>query len=794
MKITEQWLRSWANPSLTTDELVAQLTMAGLEVEAVSPVANDFTKVVVAEVIDVQPHPNADRLRVCQVNVGKETLQIVCGASNVATGLKVPAALIGAEISADFIIKASKLRGVDSFGMLCSAVELGIAESSDGLLILPADAPVGTDIRNYLQLNDHVIEISITPNRGDCLSIMGIAREVAALTHATYQPQSCTAVPAVIDEQLSIRLSAPEACPRYAGRIIRGINSNATTPLWMAECLRRVGIRSIHPVVDVTNYVMLELGQPMHAFDVKHVQGGIDVRYATAGESLTLLDGKTISIQPHTLVIADDKKALALAGIMGGLESSVTTDTCDIFLESAFFNPLHVTGKARQYGLHTDSSFRFERGVDYQLPAKAIERATALLLQITGGQPGPVTLVETVAAMPATKTVTLTHARIGRLLGADISPEWVEKHLPLLGLSLVRQSQQPLAWTVTVPSYRFDIAIEADLLEEIARLYGYNHIPTRLPVTTLAAQAASESTLNLRQLRHILTARDYSEAISYSFVEPRLQELLDPATKPYVLANPISPELSVMRTSLLQGLLSAYLYNQARQAQRVRLFETGLRFVPNEQGLLQQPMLAGLCAGAVFAEQWGERARAVDFFDIKSDVEALLALRFDNQPVEFVPQAHSALHPGRSAGILVNSQPIGYIGALHPRIVDALDIRQPLYVFELQLDSLRAAYLPEFATLSKYPSVRRDIAVVVKRNVPVASLQQVCKEICGELLLDNRLFDVYEGKGIADGERSLAFALTLQHATRTLTDQEIADLMEKVVAELQQRFGAVLRE
>jgi phenylalanyl-tRNA synthetase beta chain len=793
MKISEKWLREWVNPTCDLQSLLNTLTMAGLEVEGISPAASRVDNVVVAEVLDVQPHPNADKLRVCQVNVGKETLQIVCGAKNVAKGVKVPAALIGAELGDGLIIKASQLRGVDSFGMLCSASELGLAETSEGLLILPADAPVGEELQDYLQLDDHIIEISLTPNRGDCLSVNGLAREVAALTKATLTPVVSNAIKPTIDAILPVKLEHPNVCPLYLGRVIKGINSVATTPLWMKEKLRRSGLRCIHPVVDVTNYVMLELGQPMHAFDLSKINNGIHVRLANSQEQLTLLDGKTVVLDDYTLVIADEQKALAIAGVMGGADSAVTESTTDIFLESAFFVPEAISGRARVYGLHTDSSHRFERGVDPELANKAIERATELLLAIVGGQAGPVIQAVEKNYLPVKMPVNLRLTKVNHLLGLDIKADWVEKNLPLLGFTLLNQ-KEPNSWQINIPSYRFDMTLEADLIEEVARLYGYDHVPYNMPTATLAACPKSESTISLRQIRQILAARDYSEAITYSFVDPKMQELFDPATKPYALLNPISPELSVMRTSIWQGLMTAYCQNEARQSLRVRLFESGLCFQPTEEGLTQQPMLAGLCAGPAYVEQWGIPNRLVDFFDVKKDVEALLALRHDTDPVEFVPTNIPALHPGRSAVIVVGKQPIGYIGELHPRIMAALSLRNPVYLFEFFLNHLTAAQLPQFATLSKYPSVRRDIAIVVDQSIPVDELKQTFYDVCGDLLVDWQLFDVYQGKGIADNQRSLAFGLTLQHCARTLTDIEVANCMERLVTELNGRFGAILRE
>ncbi|NNM59765.1 MAG: phenylalanine--tRNA ligase subunit beta [Legionellales bacterium] len=801
MKISEKWLREWVDPDCDLATLSHKLTMAGLEVENTSPVAAQLEKVVVAEVLDVQPHPNADKLRICQVNIGQVVLQIVCGAKNVASGQKVVAALIGADLGNDFVIKPARLRGVESSGMLCSASELGLAEESEGILVLPSDAPIGTEINEYLQLNDHIIEISLTPNRGDCLSIAGLAREMAALTGAKLTPPDIQPVQPSIDETLPISVGEAKRCPFYAGRIIKGINPKAATPLWMAEKLRRSGLRSIHPVVDTLNYVMLELGQPMHGFDLSKLDEEIAVRLARPDETLTLLDGKTVSLDSETLVIADKYKVLALAGIMGGTESAVSEQTESIFLESAFFNPKEISGRARAYSLQTDASYRFERGVDPLLPEKAMERATALLLMIVGGQPGPMISIVKQSALPEKKVVHLALAKINSTLGTTILAEWIEEHLPRLGFTLIQKSGD--TWEVTVPSHRLDITIEADLIEEVARLYGYDNIPYTMPMVKLASLPKSESNLSLRRVKQILVARDYCEAITYSFVDPRIQELFDPEIKPCALLNPTSPELSVMRTSIWQGLITAYCQNEARQSARVRLFESGLCFIPledfdgsisKERQIKQPLMLAGLCAGAAYPLQWGAPNRPLDFFDVKNDIEALLALRHDTSSVEFIPANLLSLHPGRSAAIVIGGQTLGYVGELHPRIMSALNLRQTVYLFELELEHFLGAQLPLFSAVSKFPSVRRDIAIVIEQSISIDAIKQLSKDVCGSLLVDWQLFDVYQGKNIMENHRSLAFQLTLQHTERTLTDSEVTDCVARLIAELRDRFEASLRE
>ncbi|MCD6060238.1 MAG: phenylalanyl-tRNA synthetase [Moraxellaceae bacterium] len=608
MQFSEKWLREWINPALGTEALGHQLTMAGLEVDDIAPVAASFANVVVGEVLEVVPHPDADKLRVTKVGIGSETLQIVCGAANVRAGLRVPVATIGAELPGGLRIKQAKLRGVESFGMLCSASELGMVDKADGLMELPADAPVGVDIRDYLQLDDSIIELGITPNRGDCLSIRGLAREVGVLNRLPVQGPAMAAIAPTIGDALAVVLKAPEACPVYAGRIIRNVNVRAETPLWMVEKLRRCGMRSISPVVDITNFVLIELGQPMHAFDLAKVRGVIVVRLANEGERLELLDGQTVSLRADTLVIADSEKALAMAGVMGGQESAVSDDTQDIFLECAFFAPLALVGRARSYGLHTDSSHRFERGVDFAGQTVAIERATALILEICGGQPGPVTVARAEGHVPVRSPVTLREARIGQVLGLALPASDVADILARLGMVV---SQMQGGWQVVPPSWRFDIAIEVDLIEELARIHGYDNFPKVVPQAALRLAPQTETRLADSRVKRLLVDQGFQEAITMSFVEPGLLMRLDPEHQPLVLANPISADLSVMRTTLWAGLLKAVQYNQNRQQSRVRLFEVGLRFVPGKNGLVQERMLAGVACGTVLPELWSNSKKAL---------------------------------------------------------------------------------------------------------------------------------------------------------------------------------------
>ena len=791
MKFSEQWLRSWVNPDVSRDDLVARLSMAGLEVDSVTPVAGVFSGIVVGEVLSTEQHPDADKLRVCQVSNGSETFQVVCGAPNVRAGLKVPFAMIGAELPGDFKIKKAKLRGVESNGMLCSAAELQISEENAGLLELADDAPVGQCIRQYLGLDDVSIEVDLTPNRGDCLSLAGLAREVGALYGVPVTRPQIDSVAPVHDEVRPVELLAPKACPRYLGRVIRNVDLSKTTPSWMVERLRRADVRSIDAAVDITNYVMLELGQPMHAFDLAEIQGGIRVRMAEEGEKLVLLDGQEVSLRADTLVIADHARPLAIAGVMGGEHSGVSSKSRDLFLESAFFDTIALAGKARSYGLHTDASHRFERGVDYELAREAMERATALLLEVVGGEPGPI--IEAVSAddVPRTAPVTLRAERISQMLGMQMENAEVERLLTGLGLTVVLESAGQ--WSVTVPSHRFDISIEVDLIEELARLHGYNHLPVRYPQARLAPQAKAEARAELPALRRLLVARGYQEAITYSFIDPKLFELFSPGVEPLLLANPISVDMSAMRVSLWPGLIKSLQHNLNRQQLRVRLFESGLRFVGQLQGLQQEPMLAGVMTGSRMPEGWTQSKDSVDFYDAKADVEALLGFAGAAAEFKFVPGEHPALHPGQTARIERQGRLVGFVGALHPELAKALDITQPTFLFELVLAEVALGKMPKFSELSRFPEVRRDLALLVDREVPAETILECIRENSGEWLKDLRLFDVYHGKGIDPHRKSLAVGLTLQHPSRTLNDDEVSTTTQNILTSLEQRFNATLR-
>nr|WP_315492548.1 phenylalanine--tRNA ligase subunit beta [uncultured Pseudomonas sp.] len=792
MKFSEQWLRGWVSPQVNRDELVARLSMAGLEVDSVTPAAGVFSGVVVGEVLSTEQHPDADKLRVCQVSNGAETFQVVCGAPNVRPGLKIPFAMIGAELPGDFKIKKAKLRGVESNGMLCSQAELQVGEGNDGLMELPSDAPVGQDIRAYLDLEDASIEVDLTPNRGDCLSLAGLAREVGALYGVPVTRPAVTAVPAVHDEVRSIEVLAPSACPRYLGRVIRNVDLSRPTPLWMVERLRRADVRSIDAAVDITNYVMLELGQPLHAFDLAEINGGIRVRMAEEGEKLVLLDGQEVTLRSDTLVIADHSRALAIAGVMGGEHSGVSATTRDVFLESAFFDQIAVAGKARSYGLHTDASHRYERGVDWQLAREAMERATGLLLEITGGEAGPITETVNEQYLPSIAPVTLRAQRVEQMLGLVIEEAQIVSLLTGLGLGISADGAGQ--WRVEVPSHRFDISLEVDLIEELARLYGYNRLPVRYPQARLAPQPKTEARAHLPELRRLLVARGYQEAVTYSFIDPKQFELFSPGVEPLLLANPISNDMAAMRSSLWPGLVKALSHNLNRQQDRVRMFESGLRFVGQLDGLKQEPMLAGVVCGSRLPEGWAQGRDPVDFFDVKADVEAVLGFAGALDAFAFVPGSHPALHPGQTARIEREGRLVGFVGAIHPELSKTLGLDRPVFVFELVLADVAAGKMPKFSELSRFPEVRRDLALVADRDVAASAVLEVIRENAGEWLTDLRLFDVYQGKGIDPHRKSLAVGLTWQHPSRTLNDDEVNTTTQNILTSLEQRLNATLRK
>ena len=795
MRFSEAWLREWVSPPVDSETLAAQLTMAGLEVDAVEPAAPAFNGVVVGLVVRRERHPDAEKLSVCQVDAGQGAeLQIVCGAANVAAGMKVPVALVGAQLPGGFRIKRAKLRGVESLGMICSASELGLAESSEGILTLPADAEIGRDFRDWLSLDDACIEVDLTPDRGDCLSLAGIAREVGVINRSPVSGPALDPVAAMIEDRFPVRLEAGHACPRYVCRIIRNVAVGAETPLWMRERLRRSGLRSLGPVVDVTNYVLLELGQPMHAFDLARLDGEIRVRLAQPGERLGLLNGAEIELRPDTLVIADRRVPVALAGIMGGAWSAVGEGTRDILLESAFFAPAVAAGKARSYGLHTDSSHRFERGVDPELQVRALERATRLLLDIVGGEPGPVVEAQSPADLPRRKALVLRRTRVAQILGLHLEDAIIADILTRLGMAV-----SPLAegWEVLPPSSRFDAVLEVDLIAEIGRIHGYDNIPMAHAPTRATTRAPAETAFDLDRARQALVARGYQEVITYSFVSPELQALVAPGQPTLALANPISADLSVMRTGLWPGLLGAARQNLTRQQERVRIFESGLRFRPEEgdAGLPRQDgVIGGLVVGPVAPEQWGQSPKGVDFFDLKADVEAILALTGSPEAYSFVPAEHPALHPGQTARIEREGREVGIMGMLHPALGARLDLGGDAFAFELALDGLADGRLPAFRPLSKFPSIRRDIALVVDAGVSQVQVRACIAAAEPELLTEIVLFDVYQGSNIEPGRKSLALGLILQASSQTLTDQEVDRSIARILARLESDIGARLRD
>lgn len=795
MKFSESWLREWVNPAISRDELTHQITMAGLEVDDVIAVAGDFSGVVVGEVVECGQHPDADKLRVTKVNVGgEELLDIVCGAPNCRQGLKVAVAVVGAVLPGDFKIKKAKLRGQPSHGMLCSYGELGIEIESDGIIELPLDAPIGTDIREYLQLNDVIIDVDLTANRADCLGMVGLAREVGVLNRLNVTEPSWEAANVSSERRVEIDVANPEACPRYLGRVVSNVNVKAQTPDWMVEKLRRSGIRSIDPIVDITNYVLVEFGQPMHAFDLDKIDGGIKVRLGNGEEKLTLLDGNEITVPADTLVIADNSQALALAGVFGGEASGVSEQTRDIMLECAFFAPLAIMGKARRLGLHTDSSHRFERGVDPELQHKAMDRATRLVLDICGGEAGPVVEAKSEAHLPKAADIKLRRSKLDKLLGHQIGDADVEEILTRLGFQVEKQGSD---WQVKTATYRFDMAIEEDLIEEVARIYGYNNIPNTAPLAHLSMTDHKESDLKLSRVRAMLVARDFQEAVTYSFVDPKLQKLVHPDSEAMVLPNPISSEMSAMRLSMFTGLLNAVGYNQARQQTRVRLFETGLRFIPDaqaESGVRQQAMLGAVIAGPQSDEHWSMESKTVDFFDLKGDLEAIIGLTVSEAEFSFKGAQHPAMHPGQCAEILRNDRVIGYIGAVHPSLEKPFGLNGKTIVFELELDALLQAKLPQAQAVSKFPANRRDIAIVVDEEVAAGDVMTLIRKVGENQLVGLNLFDVYRGKGVEQGKKSLAIALTLQDNTRTLEEKEIAEMVDTVVSALKSEFNASLRD
>lgn len=814
MKVGLHWLRDWVDPGEDVPALAHALTMAGLEIEAITPAGPALDGVVVAEVRSLARHPDAEKLNVCQVWNGREELQIVCGAPNVRAGMKAPLALVGARLPDGVTIRKAKLRGVESFGMLCSARELGLSEEASGLFELPSTLEAGQDLGRALGLDDTILEVNLTPNRGDCMSVLGIARELAATRAVALRGPAIEPVEAQVADRHEVRLQAPEGCPKFVGRVIRGVRAHAQSPFWMQERLRRAGLRPISAVVDVTNYVMLELGQPMHAYDLAKLEGAVIVRLAQPKETLTLLDGRTIELTPDVLLIADERKAIGMAGVMGGEYSGIGEETSDVFLEVAYFEPDAIIGRGRRYGLITDASQRFERGVDPQLQERAIERATRLLLECAGGQPGPVEVQRAPARQAAPDgasrsaamraPVPLRHARIERVLGVHIEPQTVAQLLQRLGIELHRQeppaaaspTHPPLAspvWQVMPPSWRFDLHIEEDLIEEVARLYGYDNIPEQAEVAAQQVKAWTETQVRNERAADLLVDRGYQEAITYTFTDAAMQAQLFPEPA-LALSNPISAELGVMRVSLWPGLIQALIGNQRRQQPRVRLFEVGRRYSSAGDASVETEVIAGIASGSVWPQQWGAPAEKLDFFDVKADFEALIALTGAAHQFRFEAQTHPALHPGQSARIWRGERAVGWLGALHPEHAKRLDLTYPVFLFELETAAGLARDIPEFREISRYPAIGRDIAVIVDEAVPVEALRNIVRDSAGELLKDLTVLSVYRGSQIEKGKKSIALGLQLQDTSRTLTDDEADAVLAKVIEQLSGQLHAILRD
>ncbi|MDE1183825.1 phenylalanine--tRNA ligase subunit beta [Paraburkholderia sp.] len=810
MQFPESWLRTFVDPQLSTDELSHALTMAGLEVEGLRPAAPPTSKIVVGQVLEVVKHPDADKLNVCQVDAGTgATLTIVCGAPNVSVGIKVPVALVGAELppaeegGAPFAIKLSKLRGVESQGMLCSARELKLSEDHSGLMILPEATPIGQDIRETLNLDDTVFEIKLTPNKADCLSVFGVARETSAITGAPLRPLDIKPAAVTLNETLPVRISAPDLCGRFSGRVIRGVNARAKSPQWMVQRLERSGQRSISALVDISNYVMLELGRPSHVFDLDKIHGGMDVRWGRKGETLKLLNGSTVELDETVGVIADEQHIESLAGIMGGDSTAVTLDTTNIYLEAAFWWPDSIRGRSRKYNFSTDAGHRFERGVDYATTVEHIERITQLILEICGGQAGPVD--DQTVNVPQRAPVTMRVARANKIIGVAISADEIAQIFTRLGLSFERDGDT--SFSVTPPSFRFDIEIEEDLIEEVARIYGFEKIPARPPVATSEMRRTDETKRSIHVLRHALAARDFAETVNFSFVDAEWEQDFAGNANPVRLLNPIASQLSVMRTTLFGSLINVLRSNLNRRADRVRVFEVGRVFLHDPsikageltvEGFAQPKMIGALAYGPALDEQWASQSRAVDFFDVKGDLEALFA------PVvpRFVKAEHPALHPGRSARVEIDGRAVGWIGELHPRWMQKYDLPHAPILFEIEAEALMQRALPTPSDVSKFPPVKRDIALVVDQKIEVQALldemQKALSEDACKTVQKVALFDEFRPKsntsgGLAAHEKSLAFRVTLQDTGGTLQDETVDLAIQTLVNSVARVYGARLR-
>ncbi|WP_038320631.1 phenylalanine--tRNA ligase subunit beta [Kingella kingae] len=784
MQFSYTWLKTQANPNLSADQLSHLLTMAGLEVEELNAAAPDFSGVVVAEVKSVEKHPDADRLNVTQVDAGTgELIQIVCGAPNVKVGIKVPCALPNALLPNDFKIKPTKMRGVVSNGMLCSAKELGLEDKVDGLLVLPENAPVGQNIREFLDLDDAIFTLKITPNRTDCLSIKGIAREVSALTQCEFNLIQINHIATQTMQKQAVQIDAPNDCGRFISRVISGVNATAASPDWLVQRLERSGIRSISPLVDIGNYVMLEIGQPMHVFDADKISGSLRVRRAKNGEVLDCLNEKTVTLANNTLVIADEQQALSIAGLMGGAASAVSDETKNIVLEAAWFNPLIISGKSRQYGFGSDSSFRFERGVDSELQRDAIERATELVVQICGGEVGEI--MEVLGDLPAAKTVEIRTARVEKVLGVSIENQRIETILQHLGLQPEKTAD---GFHVTAPSFRYDIEIEADLIEEIARVYGYENIPDDYTSGKLAMLKLPENRHSRFGVYQKMAARGFQEVVSYAFVDEQWEQDFANNQDPIRLQNPLAAQYAVMRSTLMGGLIEILQNNLNRKQNRVRVFEIARIFRKENNQFVQTERVGGLVYGSALPEQWGEKSHPVDFYDLKADVETLLR----GKNAAFVKAEHSALHPGRCAAIVVDGVNVGIIGELHPKWTQKYDLPQAPLLFELDMDAVLTTEKVRYQAVSKFQAGRRDLAFVLPENVAFADLQAALGQVNNPIIQGIELFDVYRGAGLPENHKSLAVKISLQDMNATLTDETVEPIIQELIAQAE-TVGAKLR-
>ncbi len=794
MKFSENWFREWTNPNWDSNTLAEELSLAGLEVDEVAPVVPHFIQVVVGKVLSVEKHPDADKLKVTQVDINEaEPVQIVCGAKNVAVGVKVCCAKVGAILPGNFKIQPAKLRGVPSHGMLCGAIEIGLADDGvDGLYLLEQDAPVGVDIREYLNLNDNIIDVDLTPNRADCLSIEGIARDAAAMGNVAWQPPyKAVSVKKSGDCSQSVIVEDKVACPKYLGCIVSDFNLKATTPQWMSQRIERAGLSPKSLIVDVTNYALLELGQPMHAFDLDKLSGAIKVCQAGGGEIFTTLDEKELVLKSGSLVIADDSGVIALAGIMGGLTTAVSDTTTQIFFECAHFTPLSIVGKARAYGLHTESSHRFERGVDPLLPERALERALSLFTEIAGGQVSAVVAEVSTDNIPVPATIQLRPERIVKLLGTEVSAQEIAGIFNRLGFVVTENSD---GWAMTAPSYRFDMEIEADLIEEVGRIYGYNNLPEVQIEAPVRLPKLPESEQELYALKQALVQRGYQEVVTYSFVEELKQKKLVPELPYVVLKNPISDDMKAMRTTLFSGLLNSIAYNQNRQQNRIKIFESGLTFIQLDDDLKQLPAIGGAIVGAKYPASWAvEENRNMDFFDLKGDVETLLAMNHIKGEVRFEAHEYTIFHPGQSAAITLNDQTIGFMGQLHPNHTKMMGVSGKVFLFEIRLDALSKMAVPAAEKLSKFPEVQRDLAFVVNKDLLVQSLLDAINSVESDILQSVELFDIYRGQGIEEHQKSIALNLRIQHLDRTLQDEEVESLVKKVINLAAEKVFATLR-